>query len=55
MKQKPKIVRINTDLNSLISIKASERTKAKLENAGYTFINSFGGMFHSVSVYHLKH
>ncbi len=48
-----KTVHINIDWNSLESIKSAEKLKAKLENKGYTLINNFGGMFHTVMVYAL--
>jgi len=46
-----KTVQIHIDWSSEDSIKSAEKLKAKLENKGYTLINQFGGMFHSVLIY----
>ena len=48
------IVRINTDWNSLASIKLAEQKKTRLENKGYTLIHSSSGMFNSLLVYVIK-
>lgn len=44
-------VTITIDWNSAMSIQVAEQTKMKLENAGWTLINSFGGMNKSVLIY----
>jgi len=49
-----KKVHIHIDWNSLDSIKAAEKLKARLENKGYTLISNFGGVFHTVMIYALK-
>ena len=46
-----KTVDIKVNWNNLDSIKAGEKTKAYLENKGYTLINSFGGMTTAILVY----
>ena len=46
-----KTIQINVNWNSEASIKLAEKTKLKLENKGYTLINQFGGLFHSVLIY----
>jgi len=42
---------IRVDWNDLKSIKKAERTKTKLENAGYQLISHFGGMNETVMIY----
>ena len=49
-----KTVEININWQNSDSIKIAERTKAKLENKGYTLINHFGGINTSVMIYALK-
>ena len=49
-----KTVNISVNWDNLDSIKLAEKAKATLENKGYTLVNHFGGMFHSVYVYILK-
>jgi len=46
-----KTVSIHIDWNSEDSIKSAEKLKAKLENKGYTLVNHYGGLFHSVMIY----
>ena len=46
-------VSITVNWDSLSSIELSEHSKEYLENKGYTLINSFGGLYHSVLVYAL--
>lgn len=53
MKNKLKTVEILINWDNIDSIKSAEKTKARLENKGYTQINSFGGMFTSVLIYAL--
>jgi len=48
-----KQVQINIDWTNKDSIKEAEKVKASLENKGYTLVNQFGGLFHSVMVYAL--
>ena len=49
-----KTVDIKVNWNNLDSIKAAEKTKAYLENKGYTLVNHFGGMNQSVLIYAKK-
>ena len=49
-----KDITINVNWNSKESIKQAEKVKRSLENKGYTLINQFGGLFHSVLIYTLK-
>ena len=44
-------VSITVNWNSKKSIELAEQSKAKLENDGWTLINSFGGVNSSVLVY----
>jgi hypothetical protein len=44
-------VTITIDWNCEMSINVAEQAKAKLENAGWTLVNSFGGMNKSVLIY----
>ena len=44
-------VTIHVDWNSLKSIELAERAKAKLENDGWSQINSFGGLNTSALIY----
>lgn len=46
-----KTITLNIDWNNEDSIKLAEKQKAQLENKGYTLINSFGGVNHSVMIY----
>jgi hypothetical protein len=48
---KDKNITISINWNNLESIKQAERTKARLENKGYTLINNFGGLTHSAMIY----
>ena len=45
-----KIITVNW--NDIKSIKNAEKQKTRLENLGYTFIKSEGGLFHSKLYYH---
>lgn len=40
------VERVNIDWNDEKSIKAGERKKARLENAGYSLFQTVGGLFH---------
>ena len=46
-----KTVKIEIDWDSEKSIELAEQAKAKLENDGWTQINSFGGMRVSALIY----
>lgn len=48
-----KTTQINIDWTNEESIRAAEKLKARLENKGYTLLNQFGGLFHSVMIYAL--
>lgn len=52
-KAEPKTVYINVQWDNPDSIKCAERSKARLENKGYTLVNQFGGMFNSTMLYML--
>jgi len=47
-------VQIEVNWNSLKSIRKAEKLKAKCENAGYTLIETYGGITTSTLVYAKK-
>jgi len=49
-----KIVNVSVNWDNEDSIRTAEKTKAYLENKGYTLVNQFGGLFYGVLVYHYR-
>ena len=52
-KKRQEIRQVRVDWNDLKSIKASEKQKLKLENEGYTLVQTIGGLTTSTLIYRL--